>query len=98
MATIIKKSSFSLFEIEKQYQGNFVPMKSRELSDFFAASLRWVGDALRPASSQHFWCDGSFCWFTDAKQNHEQCVFITENGNLMFQDITGGKLYRVEIK
>lgn len=32
----------------------------------------------------------------DGKQDHEQCVWMTENGIAMFEDITKGELYRIE--
>lgn len=98
MTTILNKNDFVLHEIEGDYRMNFVPMKWHDLSDFHAEALTWVGNALRQKESQYFWCDGAYCWYTDDQQNHEQCVWQTANGILMFEDLTDGKLYRVEFR
>lgn len=98
MTTTIRTSNFELHEIEKMYWCNFEACGCRDLTDFFAQGLKWIGDALRPNGSQYFWSDGFYCWFTDANQDHEQGVFITKSGNIMFKDFGNGKLYRVEFK
>lgn len=95
MVTLTKKN-FNLWKIEKVSHGNFKPFECHDLSDFQAQGLKWIGDALRQKESQHFWSNGAYCWYTNGKQDHEQCVWMTENGIAMFEDITKGELYRIE--
>ena len=95
MVTLTKKN-FKLWEIEKVSHNNFKMCDWHDLSDFQAVGLKWIGDALRQKESQHFWSNGAYCWYTDGKQDHEQCVWMTENGIAMFEDITKGELYRIE--
>ena len=95
MVIRISKKDLKLFEIEKDCHKHFVPMVWSDLSEFWAQSLKWIGDVIRQSDSQFFWSGSCYCWYTDARQDHEQCVFMTKNGNVMFQDITNGKLYRV---
>lgn len=96
MKVSICKRDFSFFEISEDSQENFLGKTSRDLSDFDAWGLKLAGDAIRPKSSQHFWCNGAYCWYTDETQEHEQCVWLTRNNILMFQDFKTRKLYRVE--
>lgn len=96
MAKVISKSNFSFFEIEEQFKKNFKEQAWSDLSEFHAEALTWVGDAIRGKNSQHFWSNGCYCWFTDERQDHEQCVWQTANGILMFEDLKEKKLYRVE--
>lgn len=95
MVTLTKKN-FNLWEIEKVSHNNFKMCDWHDLSDFQAAALKWIGDALRQKESQYFWCNGAYCWYTDGKQDHEQCVWMTVNGIAMFEDITEKRLYRIE--
>jgi hypothetical protein len=92
----LTKNNFNLHEIEKVSHNNFKMCDLHDLSDFQAAALKWIGDALRQKESQYFWCNGAYCWYTDGRQDHEQCVWMTENGIAMFEDITKGELYRIE--
>ena len=96
MAKVISKSNFNFYEIAEQYKENFKEQSWHDLSEFHAEALTWVGDAIRQAKSQFFWCNGCYCWYTDETQSHEQCVWQTVNGILMFEDVTDKKLYRVE--
>lgn len=96
MATMICKKDFRFYEITEESKGNFVATKWNDLSDFHAEALRWAGDAIRPLHSEFFWSDGAYCWYTDGTQSHEQCVWMTTNGILMYEDVTENKLYRVE--
>lgn len=97
MRVNVTRNDFELIPVLDECKDNFISIakQSQELSDFEAWGLKLAGDALRPKSSQHFWCNGAYCWFTDGKQDHEQCVFITRFGSLMFEDITRKELYRV---
>lgn len=92
----LTKNNFNLCEIEKVSHGNFKPIEWQDLSDFQAQGLKWIGDALRQKESHYFWSNGAYCWYTDGKQDHEQCVWMTENGIAMFEDITEKRLYRIE--
>lgn len=92
----LTKNDFNLCEIEKVSHCNFKQIEYHDLSDFQAQGLKWIGDALRQRESQYYWCYGSYCWYTDDKQDHEQCVWMTVNGIAMFEDITKGELYRIE--
>ena len=98
MVTVIKPSDFKFYEILKSYHKNFEPIEWGELSDAWAQLLKWIGDTLRQSDSQFFWSGSCYCWYTDGRQDHEQCVFMTANGLVMFQDITKGELYRVSFK
>lgn len=98
MVVLLSKKKFELFEISEEGKDAFKEATNKELSDFHAEALKWIGDALRTYYSQHFWCDGSYCWYTDETQSHEQCVFMTSNGIAMFEDITEKKLYRIIFK
>ena len=95
MATTIYKSDFWFHEITEEFKDNFVATKWSDLSDFNAQALRWVGDAIRPTKSENFWNNGCYSWWTD-HQTHEFCVWMTQNGILMYEDVTENKLYRVE--
>lgn len=96
MTVRITEKNFKLFEIKEEYKQNFVAVKWTELSDFNNFSLRMIGDALRGPKSQHFWCDGCYCWYVDERQSHEQCVWMTRNGNAMFEDLKDHKLYLIQ--
>lgn len=96
MATIICKRDFGFYEIAEEYKENFKQQSWRDLSEFHAEALVWVGNAIRQEGSQHFWSYGAYCWYTDATKSHEQCVWQTKNGILMYEDLTEKKLYRVE--
>lgn len=98
MTTILTRRSFSFFEIDEGCKKNFVPQQWCDLSEFHANALKWVGDAMRQTESQYFWSGGAYCWYTDAAQSHEQRVWQTANGTLMFEDCTENKLYRVQYK
>lgn len=95
MATTIYRNDFNFYEIEEEYKQNFKPQNWHDLSEFHAQALKWVGDAIRQYKSQYFWSNGAYCWYTDATQSHEQCVWMTVNGILMYEDVTENKLYRV---
>jgi len=95
MATMIYKSDFRFHEITEEFKENFKETSWHDLSDFQAQALKWAGDAIRPSKSEHFWNNGCYCWWTD-NQTHEYCVWMTTNGILMYEDVTGNKLYRVE--
>lgn len=94
MTKILSKSSFKFFEID--CRENFKEVKYPDLSDFHMNALTWIDDAIRGPKSQHFWCNGCYCWYVDEKQSHEQGVWMTQNGIAMFEDITEKKLYRIE--
>ncbi len=96
MTKILSKSSFKFFEIKEDCRENFKEVKYPDLSDFHMNALTWIGDAIRGPKSQHFWCNGCYCWYVDEKQSHEQGVWMTQNGIAMFEDITEKKLYRIE--
>lgn len=96
MATLLTKKNFNLWKIEKVSHNNFKMCEWHDLSDFQAAALKWIGDALMKTESQYFWSNGAYCWYTDGRQDHEQCVWMTVNGIAMFEDITKGELYRIE--
>lgn len=96
MTVRITEKNFKLFEIEEKYKKNFVAEKWTELSDFNNFALRMIGDAMRGPKSQFFWCDGCYCWYVDEKQSHEQCVWMTQNGNAMFEDLKDHKLYLIQ--
>ena len=93
--TTIYKNDFILYEIADEYKQNFEQQAWHDLSEFHAQALKWVGDAIRQYKSQYFWSNGAYCWYTDGTQSHEQCVWMTANGILMFEDCTEEKLYRV---
>ena len=95
MSTILK-SELSLHQVSNEFKQNFKETSWRDLSDFQAFALRKIGDALRQRNSQFFWSNGCYCWYTDDKQDHEQCVWMATNGSAMFEDITEGDLYRIE--
>lgn len=92
----LSKRDFSFYEIENQYKENFKETSWHDLSDFQAEALKWIGDAIREPKSQFFWSNGCYCWYTDEKQDHEKCVWMTQNGSAMFEDITEKKLFRIE--
>jgi hypothetical protein len=96
MATTIYKSDFFFHEITEEFKENFKEKSWHDLSDFQSQALKWAGDAIRPFKSQFFWCNGAYCWYTDATQSNECCVWMTTNGILMYEDATENKLYRVE--
>lgn len=96
MTTTINKNSFRFHEITEEFKENFKQQDWRELSDFQSQALKWAGDAIRSLRSEFFWSNGAYCWYTDATQSKEQCVWMTTNGILMFEDVTKNKLYRVE--
>lgn len=96
MTTMINKSSFRFQEITEEFKENFKETSWHDLSDFQAQALKWAGDTIRQEGSQHFWSNGAYCWYTDATQSNEQCVWQTTNGILMYEDVTENKLYRVE--
>lgn len=98
MVIRISANDLKFFEIRKESHKNFAPMPWGDLSEFWAQSLKWIGDVMRQSTSQFFWSGSCYCWYTDDRQDHEQCVFMTANGNVMFQDITEGTLYRVSFK
>lgn len=98
MVVTLSKSTFKLFEIEEQYKENFKEVHWTDLSEFHAESLKWIGDAIRGSKSQFFWSDGCYCWYTDEKQNVEECVWMTINGIAMYEKITERKLYRIEFR
>ena len=96
MVVTLTKKNFEFFEIEEQYKENFKEISWKNLSNFQAESLRWIGDAIRGAKSQFFWCDANYCWYTDETQSVKECVWVTENGNAMYEKITEGKLYLIK--
>lgn len=98
MVVRISAQDLNFYEILKSYHNNFVAMPWGDLSDAWAQTLKWIGDAIRQKDSQFFWSGSCYCWYTDGRQDHEQCVFMTANGLVMFQDITKGELYRVSFK
>lgn len=89
------KKDFTLHFIEREYRKNFWEKRkeNKDLSDAETFLLRVVGDALRGPKSQHFWCDGEYRWYTDETQSHEQSVWLTDNGILMFSDLGKMKVY-----
>lgn len=95
MMQTISKRDFEFIEISQEYKENFKAKDSHELTDLECWAMRLTGNALRGSKSQFFWSNGSYCWYTDDKQDHEQRVFITINGCLMFEDLNTGEMYRV---
>lgn len=92
--TTITRKNVKLYQLDEESKKNFVPCSYHNLSDFQAQSLKWLGDAIRPTKSEFFWNNGCYCWWTE-KQTHEFCVWMTENGIAMFEDVTNGILCRV---
>lgn len=70
-------------------------MNWHDLSGFYDVMLRKVGDAIRGPKSQHFWSNGCYCWYTDERQSVEECVYLTTSGNVVYQQITAGKLFHI---
>lgn len=95
MKTVITRKNFELFRLDNESAKNFERCCAKELSDFHQESLKWCGNALRQKDSQHFWSDGRYCWYTDGTQEKIECVWMTTNGILMFEDLTNEILYRV---
>jgi len=91
------KNDFELVYINEHYHENFWANKkdTQELSDFEEWALKAAGDSLRKRETEHFWSEGRFCWYVDKMQSHQQCVFITRNGCLIFHDEKKNELYRV---
>ena len=99
MATLTRKNII-LHEIDKDAAFDWLASakKYNELSNFESSMLRMVGDTLRERDSQHFWSNGCYCWYTDGKQDHEKCEWLTSNGNCVFEDCTKHELYNIEIQ
>lgn len=96
MTKCIYKQNFSLHQLPSDVIEDFKKDLCERISDFNAFCIRLIGDVLRQPSSQYFWKDGKFMWFTDAKQNHVQAVWMTNNGNAIFEDEKTGEISRVE--
>ncbi len=85
-------TNFKFFKINEDCRDNFQPCKHDELSDFTATALRWLGDMIRPDSSEWCWDGSKYCW-TD-KVTSEWCsVYLTNNGIAMCE--CGTSLYRL---
>lgn len=91
----ITDKDFRLYEIQNEFDDCWNPKPWNELSDFEAFFIRKIGDLIRGRESQHFWSNGQFSWYVDAKQEHIQRVWLTSNGILVFFDDTSGTIYRV---
>ncbi len=95
MVQCVRKEDFRLVEIDKEFQKDFVAKDTHELSDMESYLLKLVGNVLRGPKSQNFWNSGCFTWWEDERQSHEQRVFLTHNGILIFEDCKLGKMFRV---
>ena len=95
MRQSVSKRDFEFIQVSDECKENFVSKDSHELADVEAWVLRLVGNAIRQQNSQWYWSCGAYCWYTDQMQNHRQCVYLTKNNCLMFEDIEKGELYRV---
>jgi hypothetical protein len=90
---------FGFVEIGKEFHNNFRKERTdwKDLSDFQANAMKWVGDTIRQTKSQFFWSDGAYCWYTDATQTYRMGLWMTKNGILIFEDYEKEKLFRVQI-
>lgn len=98
MLTVIDKEDFKLYKIDKEFQGDFIPKDSHELSDAESWMLKVVGNALRKRSSEWFWNNGCYSWVINNREDKtsiEQRIFLTHNGILVFEDCTKKEMYRV---
>ena len=93
--TSIKKSDVKFFEVLEHdiFQKN--RKECKDLSDFEASMLELVGNAIRPRESQHFWSDGSYSWYRDARQENVDRLWLTKNGILVFEKSLDDDVYRL---
>ncbi len=95
MRKVLSSSSFSLLEIDKEFQDGFKCAKGN-LSDFHCNALLWIAQAIRkPSASDFVWCDNN-AWWDD--ENRRYSVYVTENGIAMLKDWTRGRLYRIKFR
>ena len=95
MKITLSKTNIKFYCIEPPFGASFIENIQHDLSDFHASMLKLVGDAIRSRGSQHFWSDGEYCWYTNAKQTNVHRVWQTNNGILIYEDEEN--LYRVQI-
>lgn len=96
MTKCIYKQNLSLHPLPSYVIEDWKKNLCEHISDFNAFCIRLIGDVLRQPSSQHFWKDGKFMWFVDAKQNHVQAVWMTNNGIAVFEDEKTREISRIE--
>lgn len=103
MMQIIERESLELYLLDNESKENFERRNDCDrLTSFESFWLKKTGDLLRPKGSQHFWTGDNYCWWVrefdkngNPVKDHEFSVWLTKNGNCMFEDHDEDKLYRV---
>ncbi len=98
MNQLVTLENLELYEIDEEFQDSFVPKHYCEYSDMESFLLKLVGNVLREKDSEWCWSDGNFEWWYNSHSegvSYHHRVFLTDNGNLMYECMTTGQMWRV---
>lgn len=98
--TTIRRSDLRFLPVREECRKNFIDKRKdvHGYSEFEIEMTMRAGNAIRGSKSQHFWSEGKYCWFTDGTQSKIQCVWLTDNGNLLFEDESKNELCLITFK